>query len=306
MSAGDVNGHSFSVSNSSVTLSAPFGDALANSFDERKVMVLDQLNAPFFADLSAFESRTSANYTHRHLNQFLRHLQYAAPHSRSTMLSEWLGLVGVSMRFNNTAVALSEDERVAYSRSIPLASKKSVSPILTLAAVHEPESTLGAHTKGAFGKQRSASLVTELSREQHWRGWDTTASIATSLTSIDSDDGFIRYTSPVIASRFGLDAERKIDDTKFRCSVSQPLRVEAGRAQVRYPVARTPDRQVVYEIFQTDLTPSERQVDIDFSATHSISPSAKLALKVWVTSNPEHIEKAKSISGLSLGFVSRF
>lgn len=305
MSAGDIGGQSFSAPQSSIFTSAPFGDAFPQVFKGRQVMLLDRLNAPFVSEIAAFVQAQSIDYSRRHLNDLFDRLQSPVPTPSANQISEWMRMAGIRMSFDSVSLAFSEDSRTALSKTFSVFPKKFGST-LTLAALHEPDSALGTRTEGAFGHQRSASLAAQLRKQRKLLGWNTAASIAASLTSINASGGIIRPASPVLASSLALTAQRQTDFGVFHVSVTQPLRIEAGHVQVRYPSARTPDRQVVYQSFQADLAPSGRQLDFEIGATRSMSSSARYGISLRATRDPGHIDQAPAIFGVSLGFASSF
>lgn len=305
MAAGDVGGQTHSATGSTMSLSPPFGDALSQAFEGREVLLLDRLQSPFFSDFSAFAQAQPIDHSRRLLADLLDRLQNPAPQPSGSRISEWLGLAGTRMNFDSVSLAFGEDNRAALSKSFTVSPKRDAS-ILTLAALHEPDSALGARTEGAFGRQRSASLAAQLNHQRELRGWSASASFAASLTSIHATDGIIRSATPAMASSFALKAQRNTEYGALHISVTQPLRVEAGHVRVRYPSARTPDRKVVYETFQADLAPSGRQLDFEIGATRQLSPSARLGMSLRVTRDPGHIDRSPAVIGASMGFAARF
>ena len=305
MSAGDIGGQSFSAPQSSIFTAAPFGDAFPQVFKGRQVMLLDRLNAPFVSEISAFVQAQSSDYSRRHLDDLFDRLQSPVPTPSANQISEWMRMAGTRMNFDSVSLAFSEDSRTGLSKTFSVFPKRTGST-LTLAALHEPDSVLGTRAEGAFGNQRSASLAAQLHKQRKLLGWTTAASIAASLTSINASGGIIRSASPVLASSLALTAQRQTDIGVFHVSVTQPLRIEAGHVKVRYPSARTPDRQVVYQSFQADLVPSGRQMDFEIGATRSMSSSARFGISLRATRDPGHVDQASAIFGVSLGVASSF
>lgn len=304
MTDGDIGGQSFSATQSSIYTAAPFGDSF-QVFKGRPVMLLDRLNAPFFSEISAFVPVQSIDYSRRHLDDLFDRLQSPVPAPSANQISEWMRMAGIRMNFDSVSLAFSEDSRTALSKTFSVFPKR-IGSTLTLAALHEPDSVLGTRTEGAFGHQRSASLAAQLHKQRKLLGWNTAASIAASLTSVHASGGIIRSASPVLASSLALTAQRQTEFGVLHASVTQPLRIEAGHVRVRYPSARTPDRQVVYQSFQADLAPSGRQLDFEIGTTRSLSSSARYGISLRATRDPGHIDQASAIFGVSLGFASSF
>ena len=305
MAAGDVGGEGHSATGSTMFLSPPFGDAFPQAFKGREVLLLDRLQSPFFSDFSAFAQSASIDYSRRLITDLLDRLQNPDSQPSGNTISEWLGLAGTRMSFDSVSLSFGEDNRAALAKSFTVSPKRDA-PVLTLAALHEPDSALGARTEGAFGRQRSASLAAQLSHQRELRGWSASASFAASLTSIHASGGIISSATPALASSFALKAQRSTEFGAFHVSVTQPLRVEAGHVRIRYPSARTPDRKVVYETFQADLAPSGRQLDFEIGATRQLSHSARLGMSLRVTRDPGHIDRSPAVIGASMGFAAKF
>lgn len=74
----------------------------------------------------------------------------------------------------------------------------------------------------------------------------------------------------ITVSAFAVHARTAVSDKDvLRFSVSQPLRVEDGRASLTLPVARTRYGAIQHASFTPDLAPDERQIDV-FATTGTI------------------------------------
>ena len=69
------------------------------------------------------------------------------------------------------------------------------------------------------------------------------------------------WTGSFSVGLVGEDVDRAGGQLAFR--VSQPLRVESGRADLRWVTGRTPGGRVMVEEAALDLDPSGRQIDLE-------------------------------------------
>ena len=75
--------------------------------------------------------------------------------------------------------------------------------------------------------------------------------------------GVFQEISPLATSAFALHATRQNEDgSAFRVSLSQPLRVESGRALLTLPSGRTTAGEVIRNTLAADVEPGGRQVDL--------------------------------------------
>ena len=81
------------------------------------------------------------------------------------------------------------------------------------------------------------------------------------------------------------------DEDALRFSVSQPLRVEDGRASLTLPVARTKYGAIQHASFAPDLAPDERQIDLSATWERPLA-EGRLRLGVIWSQNPGHSESA--------------
>ena len=100
--------------------------------------------------------------------------------------------------------------------------------------------------------------------------------------------GIVAGISPLTTTAFTLHASTAFaDDGSFRLSVSQPLRVEHGRAALSVPAGRTKAGAVVRSPVAADLTPSGRQIDVAAQWQQPLS-IGEVRLGAVVTHQPGH------------------
>ncbi len=136
----------------------------------------------------------------------------------------------------------------------------------------EDRGPVGSRSSGAFGELAADSVIAGLSAHRRLgEGWTLVASAHAGTSDIElRRRGIVRGLSALWTSSFavGLVGEDVGGtDGRLALGVSQPLRVEAGRAELRWVSGRTPDGRVAVEEAALDLAPSGRQ--LDFEATWS-------------------------------------
>ena len=138
----------------------------------------------------------------------------------------------------------------------------------------EENGVVGSRTDGAFGELRTGTILTGLTVFHRLNGnWALLGSAHTGLHRTDDlRRGIVRGVSGLWSSAFavgaiGQDVGRSGDRLAFR--FSQPLRVEAGRAQLRWVSGRNPDGQLEFEQADVGLAPSGRQFDLEVAYSHA-------------------------------------
>ena len=132
----------------------------------------------------------------------------------------------------------------------------------------EAEAALGSRPSGAFGALASDTAIAGLSTHRRLAdGWSLLASAHAGMSRVEnSGHGMVRDMSALWTGSFavGLMGE-KVDGAGGRLALrlSQPLRVEAGQARLRWVSGRTPDGAVTVEDAALDLAPSGRQLDLE-------------------------------------------
>ena len=134
----------------------------------------------------------------------------------------------------------------------------------------EAEAVVGGRPSGAFGEVAADSVIAGLSAHRSLGpGWTLLASAHAGMShAAMRGHGMVRDTSALWAGSFavglvGESVDRAGGQLGFR--LSQPLRIEAGRAQLRWVSGRTSDGRVEVEEAALDLVPSGRQVDVELS-----------------------------------------
>ena len=132
----------------------------------------------------------------------------------------------------------------------------------------EANGALGSRPDGAFGELGTGTILAGFSASRRLSGsWTALGSAHAGVHRTDSRrQGIVRGVSGLWSSAFavgvvGQDVARSGDRLAFR--LAQPLRVEAGRAQLRWVSGRSPDGRVELERADPSLEPSGRQLDLE-------------------------------------------
>ena len=171
----------------------------------------------------------------------------------------------------------------------------------------EQGSVLGASGRGAFGSLTGQTGFVGLHTAWKTDTWSMHANAEFGTIASTPEKSLIKDISGVITSTFGLSATRSFGAGRaLQVSLSQPLRVESGRASFVVPVARTKSGSVVRRSFTSGLSPSGRQIDFSLSWHHRVSDSSRVHLSGILTHNPGHRANAKSEAALLLGWKHSF
>ena len=143
----------------------------------------------------------------------------------------------------------------------------------------EANGAIGSRPDGAFGALRTGTILTGLTASRRLSGnWTLLGSLHAGVHRTDNRrQGIVRGVSGLRSGAFALgvigqDVGRSGDRLAFR--LSQPLRVEAGRAQLRWVSGRSPDGQVELQQADLSLEPSGRQLDLEVASLASLGGRA--------------------------------
>ena len=132
----------------------------------------------------------------------------------------------------------------------------------------EANGAVGSRPEGAFGEFGTGTILTGLTASRRLGGnWTLLGSAHAGVHRTDNlRQGIVRGVSGLRSGAFGVgvvgrDVRRSGDRLAFR--LSQPLRVEAGRARLRWVSGRSPDGRVEIERADLGLEPSGRQLDLE-------------------------------------------
>ena len=154
--------------------------------------------------------------------------------------------------------------------------------------LHEPGSVLGSTGAGAFGSLAGDTAFAGAAARAELGGWRLRAGAELGVVRASAHGGIVSEVAPLTTTAASIQASTPVAaGGELRFSLSQPLRVEAGRAALAVPAGRTRSGDVVYRRMSADLEPSGRQVDV---AAQWDGPVAAGELRVGavVTLQPGH------------------
>lgn len=157
--------------------------------------------------------------------------------------------------------------------------------------VREAESFLGARPGGGMGAASGDTVFAGLGGE--WRvghAWRALLAGFIGWTKTQTSPGMLRGVSDLRSSALSIGLWRRSalhsnDWLGFR--LSQPLRVESGRANLRLATARTRHGEILYDDIQANLKPRGRALEAE-AAWQSPTAGGDLSLGLKLTHNPGH------------------
>ena len=161
----------------------------------------------------------------------------------------------------------------------------------------EPKGFLGSSVSGAYGDlDNSDTLFSGLQIFHESDNFYTTGSLFYGKTNtnfkkhglISSLDNF--KSSSFSVSLFSKSGFGKFDTFGFQ--IHQPLRLEEGRMDISVPVGRTKFREVLFQDYSMDITPSGRELDLKFIHNWPFSRGV-ISSRIGITRDSNHFSKEK-------------
>ena len=272
------------------------GDGMRRSLAGREIMVLDELGAPFWRRLGNFTAATAAPAMAARLRGFLAaeptgpmsaagargesgsgrdtaplSFTTARPGAPAEVRGSHLALVedGVKAtlagRNGLSAAAFATDGQTGTRSAIgaSLSWRRADWPLgLRAGWIGEQETLLRSVAEGAFGALAADTSFLGVDAAADLAGWRIGANAEFGLVTPAARGGLVTRVSALATSAFALHAARALAGSgMLRLSVSQPLRVERGRASLSLPAGRTRQGAVFHSQARADLSPSGRQLD---------------------------------------------
>ena len=129
--------------------------------------------------------------------------------------------------------------------------------------IGERETLLGSVAEGAFGTLAGDTAFVGVDASTDLGRWRIGANAELGMVAPATRGGLLTRVSSLATSAFALHATRALAGSgALRFSVSQPLRVESGRASLTVPAGQTKAGAVRHSTVPADLAPSGRQMDI--------------------------------------------
>ena len=321
-----VDGAGVDLTQTGIVLGNALGDGLTQAFAGQELAAFDDLGAPFWFSLGNFAAAAPGSSVAARLDELTSPANPSRPaavHGAGLVSGEFgarrrarsgawrfglleapggaedrhLGLAGRALGFTLT------DQRVLsatafttpgeFVRAPASGASLSWQPVDSAFALHsgwvgERETLLGSSADGAFGTLAADAFFAGIRADTELVGWRVSANAEVGTVAAAPRDGLITDISPLTTSAFSLRASRPLaDDGRLHLSVSQPLRVERGRASLDVPVGRTKAGEVVRSRVSAELAPSGRQIDVS-AQWHRPLDIGDLRLGAVVTCQPGH------------------
>ena len=177
--------------------------------------------------------------------------------------------------------------------------------------LHEEERMLGARANGAFGTVRGhtwfGGATGHWSLGPRWTGF-AAAHLGLSDPRLGNDRRMLRAVTPVWSSSFGAGALGKALWTprdRLSIQISQPHRVESGKARLRWAAGRTRYGDLLLKEASIPLAPDVRQIDVELKYDRPFG-EGELWLAGAVSRNPGHIQDASTAYAAFVRYFLRF
>ena len=326
-----VEGASVDLAVTGLGLGDAFGDGLAQALAGREIAAFDALGAPFWYALGSLTAAADGPSASARLRSFLAQSQvgeepgswhpalgvavsgggegYSAPLRLGLLESPGLGnasghlslagralTVGAKGERGLSAAAFSTeglDGRVPVTGTT-FAWRPEGAPLgLRGGLVGEREGLLGSRAAGAFGRMAAASAFAGVQAGADVGPWRLGVNAEVGSVNAAVQSGLIADVSPLTTSAFALHATKTLaDEGTLTLSLSQPLRVEAGRARLSVPAGRTKDGLVRRDSMTADLVPSGREIEVAAQWRQPLAAADELRLGAAWTRHPGHAASA--------------
>ena len=307
-----VTGKSAPMSLSTVQLALPTGNAFAQGFAGRRVMILDELNTPFYVPFEEFVSTDNTpSQTSKKTRDLMNRLVHGTTQTHVNA-SPWLSIVGQPLAYRDEErkieswFSAGNRDSFGFASRQPTRKKGKATISFTTGAMIEPQSLLGSTSHGAFGTMSAGTFLTGIEAERPCGTWSCQAAGSLGVSLMRPSGGLIQSSTPTFASSFSLQALKVTPEYDLYVGLSQPLRVESGSVEVAYPSARTPDRKILTESFKAALSPDGRQIDLQAGVVLPLSRNSKLGAQAWISHNSGHDRHSPSIFGAAIAYRSNF
>lgn len=178
---------------------------------------------------------------------------------------------------------------------------------LTAGWIAERDTLLGSRAAGAFGRLSSGAAFVGFDGGMQAGAWRLDAGAEIGMARAAPEGGLLTGVTPLYSSAFALRAGRPLaDGSTVQVSVSQPLRVEAGRARLSVPTGRTKDGRVLRRRLSAGLAPAGRQIDLSARWRKRLANGGDLRLGASWTLHPGHDAAAPAEFTMMVGYRHSF
>lgn len=300
-----------------IQLGTAFGDALQQSFAGSQIVAFDTLGAPFWFELEHTAQVAPAPSIATRLQHLLRPATTPTRQRFDLMQNMLKGRYTghLTLAAHSPGLNLAESDTVSVTAfttqgmtgRLPATGAaltwRPVTPLSLRAGwLGERQSLLGSAADGAFGTLGSDAVFLGIRTHTELGHWSIGADAEIGTVKPSARSGIITNTTDLITSAFALTADRTLTDgATLHLSLSQPLRVETGRASLTIPTGRTKTGSVIRKPITTGLTPSGRQLDLTAEWRRPL-PIGELRLGAVLSHDPGHRATADSELTLLTGY----
>ena len=318
-----ANGAGINLRATHLRLGAPFGSGLGLSVLSHEVMALDDLGAPFWYRVGDFVASASGPSLNAVMRGFLADSPDRAPWrpgawTRLTSAETeggHLSLVeGGTMATFATAPGLSTSVFASGPRNREHGASggalgwrpRSAPVAVRVGWIAEDEALLGGRAQGAFGSLSADTVFARVEGDVQLGRWRLGAGAELGRVRPRARGGLIEDISSLTTSAFALRARAPLaNEDTVTVSLSQPLRVESGRASLTLPVARTKHGRVLSTSAESTLAPEERQLDVAVTWEKALQGGPLRLGLIW-SHHPDHRDTAEPRLALLAGWRRAF
>ena len=316
-----VDGPGLHLAGTRLALGGALGDGLTQALTGQEIAAFDELGAPFWLPLGRLAGTAPGPSPAARLRAFMAPAEreqgplrpgFAAlsttdpDRPRLDLMAPppganggHLSLAGTALTFGATAKRGGLEVAAFSTEGLPGEAPASGAALswrppgaslgLRSGLVAERETLLGSRAAGAFGRVSGSSAFAGIEGSAQVGRWRLGAGAEIGIVGAAARGGMLADIAPLTTSAFALQAERPLaKGSTLSFSLTQPLRVEAGRATLSVPVGRTHDGQVLRRSFTARLEPTGRQIDLATKWRRPLGEGGELRLgSVW-TLQPGH------------------
>ena len=134
-----------------------------------------------------------------------------------------------------------------------------------LGFISESNSIMGSYLTGGYGLSDSSTYYSGINFSTSILGFKSINSFLYGKSNPNiNKTGILKDFEELTSSSFSMGLFKEtIDKGIIGMQISQPLRLEKGTASFQLPVGRTRDKNVLFENFIYDFSPSGRQIDLE-------------------------------------------
>ena len=177
-----------------------------------------------------------------------------------------------------------------------------------LGGTNEDGGFLETSINGAFAEQSNANTTFTGISSYGWisNDWSYNALGTLGLTQLNiKGAGLLNDIDNVTSTSFAFEISRPVglnNEDSFHFGVSQPLRVETGDASLMIPQLYDTQGNLQFAQETVDLSPSGRQIDLNFGYQTKINENANFGLQLSISEDYGHI-KSDELVNCTFAFV---